>query len=169
MRRLNKFEEARKEVSELITKNPKLINLYIESSSIDRDEGRYLRSLETINLAYGMEPTNLAVAYSLIESLMILKLPAEAKKIIGEFDIDSKYGPKFHKTLADIEFSLGNAELSNISMAEYFFELGDLGSAIAQLRVATTSGNLSNYHRLKATARLQQLERKLAARMDDHK
>lgn len=169
LRRLNKFQEARGEVEELILKNPALINLYIELSNIDRDKGSYLRSLETINLAYGKDPANLAVAYSLIETLMILKLPSEAKKIIGEFDIDVKYGPKFHKTLADIEFSLGNAELSNMSMAEYFFELGDLGGAIAQLRIATTSGNLSNYHRLKATARLKQLERELAARMDGRK
>ena len=168
-RRLNKFEDARNGIGKLISTNPNLIPLYIEASDIDRDEGNFLRSLETINIAYAKEPDNLAVAYSLIESLMILKLPLEAKKIIRQFEIDSRRGPKFYKTLADIEFSLGQPELSNISMAEYFFELGDLPSAITQLRIATGSGKLSNYHRLKATARLQQLEEKLADRLDGRK
>ena len=166
-RRLNKFQEARTEVTDLIAQYPELSQFYIEASYIDRDSGNYLKSLETINLAYSKNPSNPAVAYSLIDSLMILDLPSEAKKIIGGFDIDTKVGPKFHKTLADIEFSLGNPELSKISMAEYFYELGYLGKAIAQLRVATTTGELSNYHRLKATARLQQLEKELTSRIDE--
>ena len=168
-RRLNKFKEAKAEVVELIFEYPELLEFYIESSHIDRDNGEYLRSLETINTAYAKDPSNLAIAYSLIDSLMILNLPSEAKKILREFDIDAKGSPKFHKTLADIEFSLGNPELSNISMAEYFFELGYLGKAIAQLRIATNSGKLSNYHRLKATARLQQFERELTDRMDQRR
>ncbi len=168
-RRLNKFEEARAEVTDLISQYPELLQFHIEASYIDRDSGDYLSSLETINSAYLKDPSNLAVAYSLIDSLMILDLSSEAKKIIGNFDIETKDGPKFHKTLADIEFSLGNSELSNISMAEYFFELGYLDKAIAQLRIATASGELSNYHRLKATARLQQLERELANRIDERK
>ena len=79
-RRLNKFQEAKAEVAELISEYPELSEFYIESSHIDRDNGEYLRSLETINIAYSKDPSNLAIAYSLIDSLMILNLPSEAKK-----------------------------------------------------------------------------------------
>ena len=50
-RRLNKFQEAKAEVAELISEYPELSEFYIESSHIDRDNIEYLRSMETINIA----------------------------------------------------------------------------------------------------------------------
>ena len=70
--------------------------------------------------------------------------------------------PKMYKLLAEAETRLGERANSHFSLSEYYRSLGELRLAMRQLRLAQEVPDLSNYHRLRIDARLDEINDELA-------
>lgn len=158
----NAFDKARIEVAKLLLEQPQILAFRLARANIELEAGNIDDALTLYAAIYRDNPNSRAAAYGYTNLLILADKPDVAKKQLRNLPFAARGDPKMYKLLAEAETRLGERANSHFSLSEYYRSLGELRLAMRQLRLAQEVPDLSNYHRLRIDARLDEINDELA-------
>jgi predicted Zn-dependent protease len=157
----NQFEKARIEVAKLLVESPNILAFRLAEANIEFEAGDIEGALGLYEAIYRDAPESRAAAYGYANMLIYASKPDLAKKELRSLSFGNRGDPKMFKLLAEAETQLGQSANAHFSLSEYYRSLGELRLAMQQLRLAQNVPDLSNYHRLRIDARLEEINAEL--------
>jgi beta-barrel assembly-enhancing protease len=155
------FQKARIEVAKLIVESPHVLAFRIAAARLELRAGNIPAAREHYELAYQDDPKSRAAAYGYAEILTLAGEPKQAKDHLRNYAFADRGDPRFFKLTAEAENALGEKASSHFSLSEYYRSHGELRLALQQLRLAQKEPEISNYHRLRVDARMDEIDEEL--------
>lgn len=147
------YDRARTELKGLLERYPRQINLNLLLAEIDANSGHASDALKRYAQLVDQSPRSAPVLLSYGEALIVAGKPAEARSLL--LTHDQAYGTRTetYRLLGRAAEAMHNPAEASYQMANFHYERGDYGSALAQLDAGLRIASISTQDRAKLAAR----------------
>ena len=151
--RLGDNAKAAETLKPALESNPRQANLALLSARIQLAQGKSEPALARLAKTIEHNPRYAPVILEYADSLLTVGKPDEARQILLTHDQALGTRMEIYRLLAFAARDSGNTIEAQYQMANFLFERGDAGGALAQLDTALRQSSLTEQDRLKFKAR----------------
>ncbi len=152
------YDEARKEISALLKRHPDNIYYRLLQAEIEMAAGHYTQALKIDAATYAKAPGNRAVMGHYAGALLQTGEAKTARKLLDEAVRQYPDDPSFYKMLATAAGETGDRFAAHYALAEHYYLIGNLSSAVKQLEIAARFTGESDYYRARVQARIKDIK-----------
>ncbi len=163
----NRHDEAERIFRELIDEHPGVIAFRIGRAEALMADGLDEQAMDLYREANALSPRNTPLVISYARALLQARRPDEAHDLLLDLLNNVRPAPAEIELLARAANAEGDLVNSYHYMSEYFASIGDLRSAIDQLRRALGVSDINAVQRVRFQARLAEFEEYLAERENE--
>lgn len=156
--RANRPGEAAKMLDELLKNQPDVLEFIVARAQVDALLGDTGGSLKRLAAAVEQHPSSFALNLAHAETALTAGEPARALERLQRFLDYRGDEPRVFRLLSRAAGELGNRALGHEYLAEHYYLVGDLKSAIMQLDIALKQPGLSFYDASRLESRRAQFE-----------
>lgn len=149
--RLEKYEQAQKQVDILLAHDPQRIVFLLAKAEINMRAGHMQPAINTFESALKLYPANPALTYNYANALIQERRYNKAERVLTTFLKTPTDNPNFYQLLARATTKTGKPASAHEALAEYYYQVGQLHQAIDQIKLALKIKHLDFY----TTARLE--------------
>lgn len=161
--RLMNYAEARTQLRALLKQSPERIAYYRALADLERADNRYPEALAVYREGLRLYPNNAPLTLGYAETLLLADNAETARKALSGYTRQAPQpGPRALQLLAEAETKLGHTFAASLALADYYYAVDELHSAIDQLTRARRDKNIDFYNAERIDARLRQLEEEAA-------
>ena len=155
--RVNKPDEARRELEELMKEDPERLNFRVSLAKLELENHDSDRALALYRDAYGLYPDSKMLVYGYVEALVRTGQGRAALRIIDDYGRLHSMDSTLYRLSAEAYKQTGNDVESRLALAEHYYINGELESAIHQLQIASGDSSSDFYRASRVEARLREL------------
>ncbi len=138
------FDKARAIFLQLIKKFPTQVQYLTGLAKIETETQNYDQALQLYQTAMRYHPANFSMQLEYIATLLKAGQAEKARKILQSFSY-KKQQSAYYGLLARTYGALNNTAESHRYMAEYYYSIGDIRSAITQIKLAKKVPDVNFY------------------------
>ena len=155
------FDQAQKQLDTLLRARPEQI-AYIDAQALLMEKkGRYKEAQQVIQDGLDLYPGNRVLSLRNASLLMDIGAPAKALALLENQLQGRPDDEQLYRLLARAAGEAGQITLGHQYMAEYYYNSGELESAVRQLQIALKDNTIDYYRSARITARLKSLQDEL--------
>ena len=161
--RTGAHDAAREVLARLVERHPEEPSLRTAAAENELAAGRVSKSIELYAGAYERHPGRRALVQGYAGALVRGRRSDEALAIIDTFGRSRGPDHRLHRLAAEAYAQRGETTRSRFSLAEHYYQSGQLDAAIYQLELATQDSGAGYYLLSRVEAKLEELlqERRL--------
>lgn len=156
-----KYTEALKQVDILLQENPEQITFNILKAQIETDAHHYSAALITYEKLLNIYPGSKTISFFYAETLLKADKIKLAHRVLQTQISQSTKTPEIYRLLAETQAKLNDPASSHLSLAEYYYLLGQTHDAIKQLEIGLKTPNINFYLTSRLEARLKEFKNEL--------
>lgn len=156
--RLEKYDEALKQINALLKQDPQRIAYLIAKADINVQSGHVQQAIKTYENALQLYPGNSALTYDYANALLQDGQYKKAERVLDTFLKTPAENPNFYQLLARATTKTGKPASAHEALAEYYYQLGQLHQAIDQINLALKIKNLDFYTTSRLEAQLARIK-----------
>ena len=156
--RLEKYDQALKEIENLLKKDPQRIAFLLAKAEINMRAGQVAQAIKTYEHALQIYPANSALTYNYANALIRDGQYKKAEHVLDNFLKTPANNPDFYQLLAKVTTKIGNPAKAHEALAEYYYQTGQLHQAIDQIKVALKIKHLDFYTTSRLEAQLARIK-----------
>jgi predicted Zn-dependent protease len=156
--RLEKYDQALKEIDRLMQKDPQRIAFLLAKSEINMRAGHVKQAIKTFEHALQIYPANSALTYNYANALIRDGQYKKAEHVLDSFLKTPPDNPNFYQLLAMATTKIGKPASAHEALAEYYYQIGQLHQAIDQIKLALKIKHLDFYTTSRLEAQLARIK-----------
>lgn len=131
-----RYAEAREELAPLLAQEPERPAYQIALAEAARGEGRIDEALGIYERMLAIYPYHLPLTVNRVEALLEANRPAEAVRVISDYMDARTPRAELYRMLAQARDMMNEHASAQQALAEHYYLLGEIGSALEQLQMA---------------------------------
>ena len=159
--RLEKYQEAEKEIDALLKNYPHKIAFILAKAEIQIKNKRSEDAIKTFQHALNTYPGNESILYEYIAALIKEKKFKQAHDVLEPFLKSEPKNPVFFKYMAETKAALNLTAESHEALAEYYYQRGQFHQAVDQINIALKATKNDFYIASKLEAKLQHIKEEI--------
>ncbi len=156
--RTGEHDKASKVFDALVERHPEELSLRIAAAENAFSAGRVRESMEIYREAHERHPASRALVTAFAQALVQSRRSDEALELIDVYSRSHKADHRLHRLAAEAYAQRGESTRSRLSLAEHYYLVGQLDSAIYQLQLALQDHDAGYYLLSRVEARLEEFE-----------
>lgn len=160
--RAHDYARAKKELAVLQRKAPTRIHYLALEAEILSKSGQRRESLEILRDGLALYPNNYPLSIYYGQALLDAGQPEKAQQILEKLARTRPMDTELYKLLAQAASDAGRPDEGHQYMAEYYYNSGELESAVKQLEIALDSNSRDYYRSAQMAARLKEIRQEVA-------
>jgi len=155
----NKFDDARKQISQLIKKDPERLAYQLVLAKVEMADGNINKALKIYSENFKLYPHNYPLTILYASALIQSGQSENAVNLLQEHLRQKISTPRIYNLLAQAETEAGHLVEAHQALAEYHYLNGQTRTAIEQLKIALNkAGENDSTRKARIQARLTQLQ-----------
>ena len=160
--RTHDYARAKQELAILQRKAPARTHYLVLEAEILSKSGHQREGLEILRDGLTLYPNNYPLSIYYSQALLDAGQPEKAQQLLEDLIRVRPTDAGLYKILAQAASDAGNPDAGHQYMAEYYYNSGELESAVKQLEIALDSNGRNYYRSAQMAARLKEIRQEIA-------
>jgi predicted Zn-dependent protease len=165
--RAGDYGNARLQLDRLLQAEAENVHFLLAMAELHAAERNYGGALRVYERALELYPDHRPAVLGRVETLLASEESKEARTVLRDYMTLHGADMRTYQLLAEAEGQAGSIIESHIAQAEYYYDSGELGLAIEQLKLAKNEPGATYYQGERVQARLDQFQKEFDAEKKD--
>jgi predicted Zn-dependent protease len=155
--RARQYDDAAAALDRLLSEHPGQIEFVVSRAQVEHEVGRSAQALERLAVALERSPGSLALNLTAAETALASGRPQYAEELLQRFVAFQPDEPGVYRLLARAAADNKKTGSGHEYLAEYYYRIGDISSAVTQIEIALKQPGLDFFETSRLESRLAAL------------